>query len=271
MSNQNIKLKVCGMRDRENIAELSALQPDYMGFIFYEGSKRFVDDQLDENQLISLNKKIKKVGVFVNAARNYILKQVDKYHLDYVQLHGDETAQFCKELKSVNWKHQTPQSQKIVKVFRVNQHFDFGQLTSYQPYCDFFMFETKLPLSPEYSGKSEPGGEVKPYRMGKGMAKSPLRGDLGGLLHYGGTGVAFDWKLLEKYNNKVPFFLSGGIGLENINQIKNLKRSWESPEYFGGSHLSPQIHAVDINSQFEIAPGLKDIARIKRFKKLLGS
>ncbi|MCH8318684.1 MAG: phosphoribosylanthranilate isomerase [Bacteroidetes bacterium] len=267
MSNQNIKLKVCGMRDRENIAELSALQPDYMGFIFYKGSKRFVDDQLDENQLIALNKKIKKVGVFVNATRNYILKQVDKYHLDYVQLHGDETAQFCKELKSVRWKHKAPNSQKIVKVFRVDQHFDFNQLTSYQPYCDFFMFETKLPLSPEYSTiGSGQVGESEP----KGWQSPPL-GGVGGGLYYGGTGIAFDWKLLEKYNNKVPFFLSGGISLENINQIKNLKRLWGSSGYSGGSHLSPQIHAVDINSRFEIAPGLKDIARIKRFKKLLDS
>lgn len=267
MSNQNIKLKVCGMRDRENIAELSALQPDYMGFIFYKGSKRFVDDQLDENQLITLNKKIKKVGVFVNAARNYILKQVDKYHLDYVQLHGDETAQFCKELKSVRWKHKAPNSQKIVKVFRVDQHFDFGQLTSYQLYCDFFMFETKLPLSTTVERGL--GGEVESEPS---LSRSEERAYRGSEVksYYGGTGIAFDWKLLEKYNNKVPFFLSGGISLENINQIKNLKRLWGTSGYSGSSHLSQQIHAVDINSRFEIAPGLKDITRIKRFKKLLG-
>jgi len=113
-----MKLKVCGMRDSQNIAQVTALQPDFIGFVFYESSQRFVGDKLDEEQLQTLNGKIQKVGVFVNAEKEYILEQVKKYGLDLIQLHGDETVEFCFELKSYRLK--------VMKVFRIDTQFDFN-------------------------------------------------------------------------------------------------------------------------------------------------
>ncbi|MBN4051317.1 phosphoribosylanthranilate isomerase [bacterium AH-315-M05] len=205
-----MKLKVCGMREHDNIAAVAALKPDFMGFIFYERSQRFVGEGLDEKQLKVLNGRIKKVGVFVNPSATYIMEQVKKYHLNLVQLHGDETPSFCCELKSYGLR--------IIKVFRIDNHFDFSQLNDYKAHCDYFLFDTKG-------------------------------------LDYGGTGKTFDWKLLKQYDNKMPFFLSGGIGLEHINEFKQLK-GWN-------------VFAVDINSRFEISPALKNIEKIKRFKELI--
>lgn len=130
-----MRLKVCGMCNAENINELLEVGPDYMGFIFYENSKRFADGKLDENLLKSFPHSTKKVGVFVNASQAYILEQVKKYNLDYVQLHGEELPDFCRNLKfkGIN----------IIKAFSVDNDFNFAKLNNYKPFCDFFLFDTK--------------------------------------------------------------------------------------------------------------------------------
>ncbi|WP_044172446.1 phosphoribosylanthranilate isomerase [Flectobacillus major] len=205
-----MRLKICGMRDAENIRQLLALQPDYMGFIFYEKSSRFVADQLDEDLLRSFPKSTRKVGVFVNATQSYILDMVKKYSLDYVQLHGEELPDFCKNLKfkGVN----------IIKAFALDNSFNFGKLHNYKPHCDFFLFDTK--------------GEQA-----------------------GGNGITFDWSLLRRYDNEKPFFLAGGISLENAAQVLEMR--------------TLKIHAIDVNSKFEIAPALKDIDKIAELIKIL--
>src|SRR3954465_1433642 len=94
----SLKLKICGMRNTANIMEVAALQPDFMGFIFYEKSKRFVGDNFSiPNDFPST---IKRVGVFVDENVDAILKPVFKHELDYVQLHGDETPEDCMRLKN---------------------------------------------------------------------------------------------------------------------------------------------------------------------------
>ena len=130
-----MRLKICGMREAENIRQLLALQPDYMGFIFYEKSSRFVGETLDEELLKSFPFTTRKVGVFVNATAAYILEMYKKYELDYVQLHGEELPDFCRnlKLKGVN----------IIKAFSMDENFNFGKLQNYKPYCDFFLFDTK--------------------------------------------------------------------------------------------------------------------------------
>jgi phosphoribosylanthranilate isomerase len=205
-----LKIKVCGMRDSENIQQLLELNPHYIGFIFYEKSPRFVGEQLDAELLASIPKHVKKVGVFVNSNFDHILKTVRKYSLDYVQLHGSEAPEFCRSLRS--------KGVGIIKAFAIGPDFNFRQLNNYKQYCDFFLFDTQ--------GAS-----------------------------YGGNGKVFDWDLLNEYDNEKPFFLSGGLDLAHTDLLPEL------------SHLN--LHAVDLNSKFEISPGLKDTGKIKEFKQRL--
>ena len=130
-----IKIKVCGMRDDANIKELMALQPDYMGFNFFEKSKRDVQGQLNKDLLLSFPQSIKKTGVFVNASTEFILEQVDTFGLDAVQLHGQETPEQAQEIKS--------KGLEIFKAFSVGETFDFSQLDSYKGKVDYFLFDTK--------------------------------------------------------------------------------------------------------------------------------
>lgn len=203
------KLKVCGMKHLKNIEALVKSKPDFIGFIFYEKSKRFVGDELDISKL-NTPKSIRKVGVFVNSSIEYILENFKKNKLDLVQLHGNESPEFCNKLYKKDIK--------ISKAFQIDEDFDFSALEAYHGVCDYFLFDTKTKL-------------------------------------YGGSGKKFNWKVLEKYDNKKPFFLSGGIDLEDTGAIKSLKKL--------------NIYAIDINSKFEIGPGLKDIEKIKQFKEAL--
>jgi phosphoribosylanthranilate isomerase len=199
----NMKLKVCGMRDVENIKALIELKPDFMGFIFYDKSPRFVGNDLDVELMNSIPREIKKVGVFVNATVDFILQNVRKYGLNYVQLHGNEMPDFCKNLrlKGVN----------IIKAFRVDNDFIFSQVNNYKPHVDFFLFDAK----------------------GDG---------------YGGNGISFDWSILKKYDNQKPYFLAGGVSLENIDVLET---------------IIPQPYALDVNSKFEIEPAVKDIEKLE--------
>lgn len=204
-----MRLKVCGMRDAENIRQLLALKPDYMGFIFFEKSPRYVSDDLDEDLLKSFPNFTQKAGVFVNASIEYLKEQVRRYELDLVQLHGDESVDYVAELYAMGIR--------VIKVFPVGASFNL-ELSRYKPFVEFFLFDTK------------------------GQAR-------------GGTGKTFDWKLLKEYNLDCPFFLSGGIGLENVGKLSSLE--------------GLPVHAIDVNSRFEQAPGLKDIEMIRQLKNEL--
>jgi phosphoribosylanthranilate isomerase len=196
----NMKLKICGMKYPDNILEVGSLLPDYMGFIFWSKSARYFDGDMPE-----LPKSIRKTGVFVNESIPVIEEKVTKYNLQAVQLHGQETVEFCSELKT---KFGT--SIEIIKVFSADENFDFSVLKPYESVCDFFLFDTK--------------------------GKLP-----------GGNGTTFDWKILEKYPSTKPFFLSGGIGIEELDSIKEISKT------------NLPIYAIDINSKFEIKPGLKNV------------
>lgn len=126
-----MKLKVCGMRDRVNIDEVSSLKPDFMGFIFYPDSPRFVG----ENFSPPPTKGVDRVGVFVNDTTASILAKAKLYDLRYVQLHGSETVEQCHELRRHNLL--------IIKVFSIATEIDFSLLKSYQTAVDFFLFDTK--------------------------------------------------------------------------------------------------------------------------------
>ena len=202
-----MKLKVCGMKFLENIESAIDLRPDYMGFIFYEKSVRNY-----EGTMIDLPSDIVKVGVFVNSPQKEIKDTIDKFNLNAVQLHGDESPDYCRSIKGV----------EVIKAFSVDSTFSFEILRAYEDACDYYLFDTK--------------GKLR-----------------------GGNGIAFDWNLLQDYPSRKKYFLSGGIGLEEIAQIQE----------FNKSSLSKYCVAIDINSKFEIQPGLKDIERIKKFKNKL--
>jgi phosphoribosylanthranilate isomerase len=194
-----MKLKICGMKFPNNIIEVGSLLPDYMGFIFWEKSARYFDGVMPD-----LPKSIKKVGVFVNESIPVIEDKIEKYNLQAIQLHGQESVAFCSKIKA---KFDT--SIEIIKVFSADENFDFSILKQYESVCDYFLFDTK--------------------------GKLP-----------GGNGTTFDWKILEKYPSTKPFFLSGGIGIEELDSINEISKT------------NLPIYAIDINSKFEIEPGLKN-------------
>lgn len=205
-----IKLKICGMRDPQNILEVAALSPEYMGFIFFDKSPRNVgmDLVLPEN----FSSGITKVGVFVNALTDFILQQVHRLELDVVQLHGKESVDQLLALKDAGVK--------IIKVFSVDDDFDFNNTRPYKAVADFFLFDTK--------GK-----------------------------YYGGNAKVFDWRVLEAYDQEVPFFLSGGVGPDNIKDVAAIRNM--------------NIHALDVNSGVEKEPAIKDIEKIKELQRNIKS
>jgi len=227
-----MKIKVCGMKYIENIQDVAALQPDYLGFIFYEKSKRNFEGIIPE-----LLKSIKKTGVFVNEYPEILISLVEEYRLDAIQLHGDESLEYVTELKSQlaerralfieENKHQRKKKNKhfiaekeveIIKVFGIKDDFNFAVLKPYLDVVDFFLFDTK--------GKER-----------------------------GGNGVKFDWAVLENYPFEKPFFLSGGIGLQDMDEVQKIINS------------DLLIYALDVNSKFESAPGKKNVKELKKFKE----
>jgi len=129
------KVKVCGMRDRTNVDAIAALNPDYMGFIFYNKSPRFIDKEYSYENIYHLSNKIKKTGVFVNAAEHEILKAVINYELDSVQLHGSESKELCFLVKKMGVE--------VIKAFQIDETFDFEELKPYAEVCDYYLFDTK--------------------------------------------------------------------------------------------------------------------------------
>tara|TARA_B110001454_G_scaffold217827_1_gene244096 strand:+ start:55 stop:744 length:690 start_codon:yes stop_codon:yes gene_type:complete len=229
-----MKLKVCGMKYVENIQQVATLQPDYLGFIFYEKSKRNFEGIIPE-----FSKSIKKTGVFVNEYIEIVISLVEEYRLDAIQLHGDESVEYVSDLKNQlierralfieenkqikkkkNQHYISDNEVELIKVFGIKDEFNFDVLKPYLEVVDFFLFDTK--------GKER-----------------------------GGNGTKFDWSILEKYPFKKPFFLSGGIGLEDVEEVQGIIKS-DLP-----------IYALDINSKFEIKPGLKNINEVKNFKNTL--
>ena len=203
-----MKLKICGMKYPDNILEVGSLLPDYMGFIFWEKSARYFDGVIPE-----LPKSIKKVGVFVNETIELILAKAQKHDLQAIQLHGNESVEFCNELRENGNQVQI----EIIKVFSVDDSFDFEVLKPFEAVCDYFLFDTK--------------------------GKLP-----------GGNGTTFDWKVLEKYPSSKPFFLSGGIGIEEIEAVHEISKT------------NLPLYAIDVNSKFEIEPGLKNTEKLNSFK-----
>ncbi len=154
------------MKNENNILDVADLNPDYMGFIFYEKSPRYFNNTIPE-----LPESIKKIGVFVNATFDYIRGKVEKHNLLGVQLHGDESPELCAQLKALDII--------VIKVFSIKNQFDFKVLEPFEAHCDYYLFDTK--------GK-EPGGNgytfnwnvlkkypsIKPYFLSGGIGPKEI-------------------------------------------------------------------------------------------------
>jgi phosphoribosylanthranilate isomerase len=200
-----LKIKVCGMKYPDNISALNALKPDFMGFIFYPPSQRFVGLDFDKGVLNSVSEETIKTAVFVNATESEVLEFSHLYGMKAVQLHGSESPAFCANIKASGLT--------VIKAFGISEDFDFENLKEFETKVDYFLFDTKT-------------------------------------AQHGGSGEIFDWELLSNYKLKIPYFLSGGLSLDNLENLKE------------NSH--PQLFAIDLNSRFEVEPALKDIKKLEQ-------
>ncbi len=194
------------MLDAGNVREISEASPDYMGFIFYSGSKRFVGNEPCIKIFLNVPGGTEKVAVFVNETPEVVIGIAERYGIGTVQLHGNETPLFCSIIRSSGLS--------VIKAFGIDHHFNFKLLVPYLYVCDYFLFDMK----------SE---------------------------RHGGSGLKFDWALLERYDLDKKFFLSGGIGSDDADRIR--------------SFTHRQLYCVDINSRFEISPGVKDPVIVRDF------
>jgi phosphoribosylanthranilate isomerase len=197
-----LRVKICGMRDSGNIAKLSKLPIDMMGFIFYPQSPRYAGN-LSPRSLSIIPANICKVGVFVNETVSTILSIAQKYELQMIQLHGTESADSCRLLRD--------QGYKVIKAFNVSSGKDFNFSSAYADVSDYFLFDTQSSS-------------------------------------FGGSGKQYNWKILDDYKEKIPFFLSGGIGIMDKERVREFNHD--------------QLYAIDLNSKFEISPGIKNIELI---------
>ena len=276
-------IKVCGMRDAQNIREVAALGVNLIGLIFYPKSPRYVQSISSDAGIIPdynsltpmplskgegskmLDKQLKAektegeartkqsesahsksaesdspfnnvttplafgeghggeafkpsfVGVFVNDMPQNIVTAVYNYHLSYVQLHGDESPVMIDNLRRTLVPDIVPEI-KIIKAISVSSAEDLQRCEQYEGHVDLFLFDTKC----------------------KG---------------YGGSGQKYDWSVLEAYTGQTPFLLSGGIGPEDADRLRDFHH--------------PQCVGIDLNSKFETAPGMKDVEMLKKFIKSL--
>jgi len=206
-----MELKVCGMREQENIRRLvSEVKPDWMGLIFYPKSSRFVADEM-ASPISAIS--AKKVGVFVNERIEEILRKINRFELSAVQLHGGEAVGFVEELSQRT-------EVEIWKVVSVSEQIDWESLSGFVPFVSKFLFDTATSA-------------------------------------HGGSGRKFDWAVLESYPFEKGFLLSGGLDEGSAAGVLALAQK------------VPQLEGVDLNSKFEDAPGLKNIAKLKNFKSFL--
>jgi len=201
-------IKVCGMRQADNILALCGLKPDFIGFIFHEKSPRYAGSILTTEVIESIPGEICKTAVFVNASLDYMFSVAAEFKINAIQLHGNETPKVCYELKK--------KGLKIIKAFAIENSHELDGVKEFEDICDYFLFDTPS-------------------------------------LNFGGSGRKFNWSVLNDYKGKVPYFLSGGIGQGDGNAILN--------------HENDMLAGIDLNSRFEIAPGIKDIEQLALFFK----
>ena len=202
-------IKVCGITSVEQLKDLQLIGVDYAGLIFYPLSPRFVGKhKMQASEINEQQISIRKIGVFVNQEEDDLLKLVDDWGLEMVQLHGEETPDYCERISK---------QVKVIKAFRVGTVDDVELMVSpYRDVVDYFLFDT----------------------MGE---------------KYGGTGKQFDWNLVSNKALGKPYFLSGGIGADMDKELNDF------------ASTQKDLYAVDVNSKFEVSPGIKNMGLIRKF------
>ncbi len=206
------------MRDADNIRDISALGVDMIGLIFYPPSPRYVQQFSSGAGIIpdyapDMGKTPLRVGVFVDDMPQNIVTRVYNYKLDYIQLHGNEPRETLENLRATIDPDIKPKI-KIIKAISVSSAEDIKKYKEYVGAADIFLFDTKCKT-------------------------------------VGGSGEQFDWQVLQAYDGDVPFLLSGGIGPDDAERVKNFHH--------------PKCIGIDLNSKFEIEPALKDVEKLKQF------
>lgn len=199
-----IKIKVCGMKHADNITDVILLKPDFVGFILYKASPRFVKLKDAATLVKVIPPSIGKVGVIVNESVEEAIKIAKSGIFDFLQLHGDENADYCRILSN---------HIKIIKAFSISKILP-RDMTDYEPFCEMFLFDT--------AGAN-----------------------------YGGSGKMFDHRILEKYSLDTKYIIGGGVSVTHSTYIKSI--------------YSGKMAGIDLNSRFEISPGLKDIKLLTTF------
>ena len=203
-----MQVKVCGITQIAQAQALDAMGLNFVGFIFYPASKRYVLANLTLAAIAAFKpSNAKKVGVFVNETMEQVMTTVKEAGLDLVQLHGDEPMDYCAALNKL-----VP----VIKVFRVGKALP--DYAGYENAVTYYLFDTDSSL-------------------------------------YGGTGQHFNWELIKNENFNLPYFLSGGIGPNDAHGIEVMQKTKAGKDLF----------VIDINSQFEINPGIKNLEKIKTF------
>ncbi len=205
-------IKVCGMREADNIREVEALGIDMMGFIFWPHSSRRVTEHPGY-----LPTQVRRVGVFVDEAPATVLQLASSYRLDLIQLHGHESPTYIQNLRRQAGSALN-HSIKIIKAISIGSSSDVEQYKPYEDCADYLLFDTRCTT-------------------------------------VGGSGKQFDWSVLSAYHGDTPFLLSGGIGPDDAERVK--------------AFCHPRCIGIDLNSRFETALGLKDIAKLKTFIETL--
>ena len=191
-----MKIKVCGMRDAENIQQVIALGVNMIGLIFWPKSPRYVQSFSTNAGIIPdlKNPAIKDisnpdasyVGVFVDEMPQNVVTHAYNYKLDYIQLHGNESPIYIDNLKNTLVPDILPNI-KIIKALSINEEADILKWKTYEGHVDMFLFDTKSTQT------------------------------------VGGTGKHFDWSLINMYDGNIPFLLSGGIGPDDAEAVKSFK------------------------------------------------
>ena len=213
-------VKVCGLRDSENIRQVAALGVDWIGMIFWEKSPRnvtmipshagIIPDRASLSPLATNNSPL-KVGVFVDEMAQNIITRVINFQLDLIQLHGHETPTLIRNLRRTLADIRPV---KVIKAISVSSRDDIAAYKDYADCVDYFLFDTKCPS-------------------------------------VGGSGQQFDWSVLDAYDGDLPFLLSGGIGPDDAERVRNFQH--------------PKCIGIDLNSKFETEPAMKDVAAIGKF------
>ena len=192
-------IKVCGIKEQSNYNQIADLGIDMIGLNFYKPSKRYIG-----SGTLSKRKEELRVGIFVQEEIDVVIAKSKEHQLDFVQLHGDETPQFCEQISS-----EIP----IIKVFRVDENFDWKITDEYQK-STYFLFDTYTKA-------------------------------------YGGSGKKFDWTQIEKYKGSTPFLLSGGISPEDATGIKEISHPlFKGIDINSKFETEPGIKDIDLIQKF---------------------